>query len=168
MLLECRVLAFPSPGTDGDAIVDTPNVGINVNLCQTDGDAWVDLEATPHEIIQPTAVQGGLGRVGGRNSLAPESRRLIREVIFSLSLSFSFSLSLSLSLSISLSLPLPLSLSIYLSLYLYLSICLTRTHHTHSEKREQNCVLDVTHARKRSRASILNPSTHAHTHVFTR
>ena len=132
MLLECRVLAFPSPGTDGDAIVDTPKVGINVNLCQTDGDAWVDLEATPHEIIQPTAVQGGLGRVGGRNSLAPESRRLIREVIFSLSLFLFLSLSLSLSLHLSLA-PSPF-VSIYLSISLSLSIYLSHSHTPHTQR----------------------------------
>ena len=150
MLLECRVLAFPSPGTDGDAIVDTPNVGINVNLCQTDGDAWVDLEATPHEIIQPTAVQGGLGRVGGRNSLAPESRRLIREVIFSLSLFLSFSLSLSLSPSLSRSLSLCLYLSIYLSISIYLSVSLAHTTHT---------------ARNVNRTVCLTLRTHANAHV---
>jgi hypothetical protein len=113
MLLERRVLAFGSPGTAADSrdeIIDTPNVGIIVNLCQTDGDAFVDLEAaprvdleatTPKEMIQPTAGQGGRGKVGGRgggggggrNSLAHDSRRLIREVMLSLALSLTHSLS---------------------------------------------------------------------------
>jgi hypothetical protein len=86
--MECRVSALFSPG--GDADVHAPNGGSNFNLCQQDEGASVEPEATPKEIMQPRAVQGGKGGVEGtsfsmrsshRASLAPESRQLIREVI---------------------------------------------------------------------------------------
>ena len=88
VLMECRVSALLSPG--GDADVHAPSGGSNFNLCQKDEGALVEPEATPKEMMQPRAVQGGKGGVEGKSfsmrsshraSLAPESRQLIREVI---------------------------------------------------------------------------------------
>ena len=83
---ERRVLAFPSSSTDGDSDVDTQSIGNNLNLCQMGGDKDAELEVTVQQTTQPTPVHGGMARGNGgytlmkEDSLAPESRRLIREV----------------------------------------------------------------------------------------
>ena len=82
---ERRVLAFPYLSTEGEEDGDTHSLGSNLNLCQG-GDEDAELEITVHQMTQPTPVQGEMARGGGgyalmkEESLAPESRRLIREV----------------------------------------------------------------------------------------
>ena len=91
-----RVLALPGLSSDRDADVDTQSIESNLNLCQMGGDKDVELV---HQTAQPTPVRGGMAGGGGggggggesfmgdrvytlmkEDSLAPESRRLIREV----------------------------------------------------------------------------------------